>query len=1196
MADLATIGFRSETKDLDKASKKLNTLAKDGDKTQKKVDSLESKFKSFGKNASASVASIDGPLGGISSRISSLTTVATAGGLAMTTLAVGVTGFSIAVSKGIKELDDLQVALAKSDALIRATGSAAGKTGEGLAEQAQEVAAATLASVAGIQKAQSIMLTFRSVSGSVFDDSIMLAQDMATVIGGDASTAALQLGKALNAPIQGLNSLSRAGIQFTQQQKDQIKTMIESGEVIKAQNVILDELKGQIGGVAEAVSEKTLSGSIDLIGQSFDNLTVQIATNLDALDSFKSLVDKINSGIQNATEQLKPDTATESFEKTFELQWEANAIADELEGMADGRRKRRLEADLSEINKRLSESQLATKLIAEGEQKISTARGDALLESLRLRKLNAKLDREQSAADEADKAAKAYGKWKATVEGFLTPAQKLKAEINKINEDLLSGKLTETSGLSAYLSVLIEKQNKLNETAQDTSFQDFISSISSESTSGQIASLTNEIEILKESIEFGFIDAGAGNEAISKIEDKITGLSKTVKDADIFGGVTDSIGTALQAMQGFTDTGSKEYAKLGVAISATNAIQAIGAVINQGQGDPYSAFGRMAAMAASMAALGQSIGSLGGSNADSSAANQAAQGTTIWGDKAESIANSIDITANASEELVGINTGMLKALQSMQAGISAAAGISARGMAGSEFGFNPDVTENVLANVKPLAGFGGIVDARTGNLFSAVFDGIGKMLGGSSKVTDSGIQILGGAMTDVIDGAAVFAFQETKSKKTVFSSTKTNVELQAMEEASAQFGLVFKSLSDTVKEAGSAIGMNSAEIEKSIKEFNVATTKISLEGDLSIEEKEAEIQAVFGKIFNNLSAAVVPFITAVDGSGQSLIKTGEEISEALVRVASQVQIADFGVKNLGIDLGDKLANPEMYARIADNLATMVGGIEDFGSKMSSFVDDFAPETLKFDMASTALTDALTKVGLDVPTDALGFFDLMQGANAEQAAALLNIQGVAGDYFDLLEGRNDKLLSEQNAAQSEFDNFNKSLLSLSDNLRGAIVGIYGTEVATSKLSLTAALESARLGDFSKALDLNLSNLSPSMEGFESLEAFNIEQAITANKLAELADLSAGTSTVQDMTLTANQEQVTLLTSINDNINTAYVPQQQQVQNNDTMTAEIKMLRADIAAIRAASEGTERNTLSSSDDLDTIVNNGIETRSA
>ena len=64
----------------------------------------------------------------------------------------------------------------------------------------------------------------------------------------------MQLGKALNDPVKGITALSRVGVSFTQQQKDQIKTLQASGDILGAQRVILDELKSEFGGAAQAMA------------------------------------------------------------------------------------------------------------------------------------------------------------------------------------------------------------------------------------------------------------------------------------------------------------------------------------------------------------------------------------------------------------------------------------------------------------------------------------------------------------------------------------------------------------------------------------------------------------------------------------------------------------------------------------------------------------------------------------------------------------------------------------------------------------------------------------------------------------------------------------------------------------------------------------------------------------------------------
>ena len=96
---------------------------------------------------------------------------------------------------------------------------------------------------------------------------------------------------------------------------------------------------------------------------------------------------------------------------------------------------------------------------------------------------------------------------------------------------------------------------------------------------------------------------------------------------------------ALRDIQSSLTDGSKAYEAMNVAIQIANVSKAIGAVLTQGSGDPYTAFARMAAMAGAVAALGVSIGSFQGGFTDTAAERQKTQGTgTVLGD-AEAKAN-----------------------------------------------------------------------------------------------------------------------------------------------------------------------------------------------------------------------------------------------------------------------------------------------------------------------------------------------------------------------------------------------------------------------------------------------------------------------------------------------------------------------------------------------------------------------------
>lgn len=109
-----------------------------------------------------------------------------------------------------------------------------------------------------IQSGANLLLTFKNVrneagrGAKIFDRATAAALDLSAAGFGDMTSTSKILGKALNDPIRGLTALGRAGVTFTQQQKDQIKAMVESGDVLSAQKIILGEVESQVGGAAAA--------------------------------------------------------------------------------------------------------------------------------------------------------------------------------------------------------------------------------------------------------------------------------------------------------------------------------------------------------------------------------------------------------------------------------------------------------------------------------------------------------------------------------------------------------------------------------------------------------------------------------------------------------------------------------------------------------------------------------------------------------------------------------------------------------------------------------------------------------------------------------------------------------------------------------------------------------------------------------
>jgi len=111
-----------------------------------------------------------------------------------------------------------------------------------------------------IKEGQALLLTFKSVSadadkvGGVFDRATKAAIDLAAAGFGSVETNAIQLGKALEDPIKGLAALGKSGVTFTAEQKELIKTLVETGDVAQAQEIILKAVEMQVGGTAEATA------------------------------------------------------------------------------------------------------------------------------------------------------------------------------------------------------------------------------------------------------------------------------------------------------------------------------------------------------------------------------------------------------------------------------------------------------------------------------------------------------------------------------------------------------------------------------------------------------------------------------------------------------------------------------------------------------------------------------------------------------------------------------------------------------------------------------------------------------------------------------------------------------------------------------------------------------------------------------
>nr|WP_321509488.1 phage tail length tape measure family protein [uncultured Celeribacter sp.] len=156
-----------------------------------------------------------------------------------------------------------QEAVASMEAGLASMGAAAGFTSEQLQTMASGLQNTSLYGDEEIlSRVTANLLTFGNVSGEVFSRTQAMALDLSARLGTDLQSSTIMLGKALNDPAKGITALTRVGVSFTEQQKDQIKAMSQAGDVAGAQSLILDELSRQYAGQAQAMRDLP-SGQIE---------------------------------------------------------------------------------------------------------------------------------------------------------------------------------------------------------------------------------------------------------------------------------------------------------------------------------------------------------------------------------------------------------------------------------------------------------------------------------------------------------------------------------------------------------------------------------------------------------------------------------------------------------------------------------------------------------------------------------------------------------------------------------------------------------------------------------------------------------------------------------------------------------------------------------------------------------------------
>lgn len=209
----------------------------------------------------------------------------------MATFAGG--AFLTAISGIVRASEDAAVAQRKLDAVIRATGNASGYTRDQLLQLGDSLARGSMFDDEAFKEATATLLRFGNIGGENLEKVLKLSADYAALTGGDLSSAAERLGRALSNPAEGLKRLERNFGDLGPEVEGAIKAQIEMGNQSGALGIAIEALQRKIGGADQAMNQG-LTGAFAQLKKNIAD-TAEVMGNSGATGAFSAGLERLNN-------------------------------------------------------------------------------------------------------------------------------------------------------------------------------------------------------------------------------------------------------------------------------------------------------------------------------------------------------------------------------------------------------------------------------------------------------------------------------------------------------------------------------------------------------------------------------------------------------------------------------------------------------------------------------------------------------------------------------------------------------------------------------------------------------------------------------------------------------------------------------------------------------------------------------------
>lgn len=631
----------------------------------------------------------------------------------------------------------------------------------------------------------------------------------------------------------------------------------------------------------------------------------------------------------------------------------------------------------------------------------------------------------------------------------------------------------------------------------------------------------------------------------------LTAIETTYRAVQLAGQIremaTDAIATAKSIANAFASGAAN------AAAGAAKMFQQLG----------IFAFPVVAAMGAVLVGLGlKAFGGGSSPSIPSAEDRQKSQGTgTVLGDataKSESIAHSLDLVAANTNKDLEYSNGMLRALRNIDQNIGALTDVLARQLgvggafdtSGAKFGTQHGTDYGAL-----LLGTGGIGLALSQ---IPIIGGVIKSLFGTKKTTsllDQGLSFDPQSLDAILGGGlSGDSYQDvaTQTKKKFFgitysNKTKTSTQTTPLgDDILAEMQRVIGSLKEGVLAAAGALGVEGADAV--LKSFTVNLGTISFK-DKTGQEIQDELNAIFGKLGDDLSAAVFPAISGLQ-------KAGEGAFETLVRVARQYQVIDVTLSSIGKTFG-AVGVSSLAAR--ESLIDLFGTLDDFVSETQFFADNFLSEAERIAPIQAAVIKEFQRLGVtgvntkeEFKALVLGL-DLTTAAGQQAYASLLQVAPAFSkviDYLttgskDLTDAKNDLSKAYEREAgalqdtKDKFEAFADSLRKFRQSLDTGPSALLSPEAQynATKAAFVDTAAKARLGDATALGDLqgvSQAYLDASKAYYASSGRYFQDLAAVKAAVEAAGDTASRTASNADQQLAVLKAQVSGLITINESV--------------------------------------------------------------